>query len=199
MTKIRNVLIIEDDSKVRTDIKRAFRVDDEFEFAVTGVATVEEANRIMREEKKRFDLLVIDWRLEHVKDGGLKILLEGKKYFPKIKIVYTAYATIENCVKAVKSGADDYIDKSQSDSLEKLRDSAKEKLRARQFEEHEPDSEWLNEHLVELKEKYYGELIAFIEGKVVDHASTEQELIEKVKKKYPDKEPFIMFAPVEVI
>lgn len=197
-SKPRRVLIIEDDPKVREEIKRAFTMDDEFVFEVTESATVEKATKIL-EKERRFDLLVIDWRMMPVEDGGLKLLNVGKGYFPKIKIVYTAYATLEDCVRAMKAGADDYIDKNQPGSLEKLLESAKEKLRARKFEDHGPDSEWLSEHIEELREKYHGELIAFIDGKVVGHAPTERKLREEVKKKYPDEEPFIMFAPVEVI
>ncbi|MBW2570096.1 MAG: response regulator [Deltaproteobacteria bacterium] len=199
MAKQRKVLIIEDKKRVREDLQRMFRMDDEFEFEVTGVETVEEAETVLKNEERRFDLVVIDWRLEPLKDGGLKILEDLKSYLPKIKIVYTAYATIEACVKAIKAGADDYIDKNQPGSMEKLLNSAKEKLRQRSDEEHEPDSEWLATHLDNLREKYYGEIIAFIDGKVVGHAKTKKELIEKIKINYPDEKPFIMFAPVEVI
>lgn len=198
MEKSRRVLIIEDDPTARKDIERAFTMDEEFNFKVTGVATVEEATKVLKKEERRFDLVVIDWILEPEKEGGLKILESLKIYLPKIKIVYTAYATLEDCVKAIKAGAADYIDKNQPDSLKKLLESAKEKLKTWKFEEHEPDRQWLNEHLEELRAKYHGELIAFIEGKVVAHARTERQLRDKVKKRYPDEEPFIMFAPVEI-
>ncbi|MCP4349853.1 MAG: response regulator [Desulfobacterales bacterium] len=199
MAKPRKVLIIEDKQKASEEMERMFTMDEEFEFIVTKVPTVEDAIMILKNEEKRFDLVVIDWQLGPVKDGGLKILEDLKIYLPKIKIVFTAYAIIEDCVKAMKAGADDYIDKNQSGSLEKLLNSAKEKLRLRKYEEHEPESEWLAEHFFELREKYYGELIAFIDGKLVGHASTKRELLEKVKKNYPDEKPFIMVAPVEVI
>lgn len=196
MTRSIRVLIIEDDQNAREEIGRALSVDDKFNFEVTGVSTVEEAIEILKNER-RFDLLVIDWRLDR-EEGGLELLNVGKEYFPKIKIVYTAYASIEDCVKAMRAGADDYIDKNQPGALEKLLGSAKELLRARRSDEHEPDSQWITEHLEELMD-YHGELIAFIDGGMVDHASTRRELIEKVKNRYPDEEPFIMFAPAEVI
>jgi len=198
MAKPRKVLIIEDELRARQAIARAFTMDEEFKFEVTGVATVEEATDILKKAERRFDLLVIDWKLDPEGEGGLRLLEAGKIYLPKIKIIYTAYATLEDCVKAMKAGADDYIDKNQPDSLKKLLESAKEEIKAWEFEEHEPDPQWLNEHLEELRAKYHGELIAFIDGKVVAHAPTKRELLKKVKEKYPDEEPFIMFAPVEV-
>ena len=200
MTKPMRVLIIEDDQNAREEIGRALSVDGEFNFEVTGASTVEEATEILKRER-RFDLVLIDWRLDR-EEGGSEILdmMQEKisPYFPKIKIVYTGYASMAGCVKAMRAGADDYIDKNQPGALEKLLGSAKELLRARRFDEHEPDSRWIAEHLEELMD-YHGELIAFIDGEVVDHASTRRELTEKVKKRYPDEEPFIMFAPAEVI
>ncbi|MFH0773869.1 MAG: response regulator [bacterium] len=201
MVKPRKVLIVEDDQKAREEIKRAFRMDEEFEFEVSEAATVEEATEILKKER-RFDVVVIDWRLESLEDGGLEVLdlmNKIKVYFPKIKIVYTAYATLENCVKAMKAGADDYIDKNQVGSLKKLLESAKEKLRARKFDDNEPDNEWLSEHFEELNDKYYGEILAFIDSKVVGHAKTKRKLMEEVKKQYPDEEPFIMYAPMEAV
>ncbi|MCP4137915.1 MAG: response regulator [bacterium] len=196
MARLKKVLIIEDDPIPRNDIKRVFTMDEEFDFQVYESVSFEEAKKIS-EEKRRFDLLVIDWRLASEENGGLDALKNLKIFFPKIKIVYTAHATLENCVKAMKAGANNYIDKTQPGSLEKLLESAKEELRARKFDDNEPDNEWLNEHLEELSEKYSGELIAFIDGQVVDHGKSKQKLIEKVKEKYPDDEPYIMFAPVE--
>lgn len=196
MTKPMRVLIIEDDLNAREEIGRALSMDDEFEFVVTGVSTVNEAIEILKKER-RFDLLVIDWRLDP-EGGGLKLLNEGKEYFPKIKIIFTAYDSIEDCVKAMRAGADDYITKNQPGALDMLLGSAKKLLRARRSDEHEPDSQWIAEHLEGLMD-YHGELIAFIDGEVVDHAPTRRKLIEKVKKIYPDEEPFIMFAPAEAI
>lgn len=198
MAKPKKVLIVDNDLKVSEKIKRAFDMDDEFTFEVTAVATEDKALEILKREG-RFDLVIIDWGLEPIENGGMKILESLKTYLPKIKIIYTTYATLEDCVKAMKAGADDYIDRNQPEALKKLLDSAKEKLKARKFEEHEPDSRWLAEHIEELMDKYHGDLIAFIDGKVVGHAPTRRELMERVKKSYPDEEPFIMFAPMEVI
>jgi len=198
VTKPKKVFIIGSNLKTSEKIERAFNMDNEFTFEVTAVATEDEATEILKREG-RFDIVIIDWRLGPIENGVLKMLESFKTYLPKIKIVYTAHATLEDCVKAMKAGADDYIDKNQQGALNKLLDSAKEKLKARKFEEHEPDNRWLAEHIEELMDKYHGDLIAFIDGKVVDHAPTRRKLIERVKKNYPDEEPFIMFAPVEVI
>ena len=48
-------------------------------------------------------------------------------------------------------------------------------------------------------DQYSGELIAFIDGEVIDHAPTMKKLKDKVKKAHPNEEPYIMFAPMEVI
>lgn len=197
-TKERRVLVIEDEKKVREDIERAFTMDGEFSFKpVIGVASVEEAIKVL-EKEKRFDLLIIDWKLKDGKEGVEILKKRLQVFLPKIKIVFTAYASISDCVRAIRAGADDYIDKNQEDNLKKLLDAAKERLRERKYEENEPDDQWLEAHFDELYDNYYGELLAFIDGELIDHAKTERELREKVKQKYPDKEPFIMFAPMRV-
>jgi DNA-binding NtrC family response regulator len=173
--------------------------DIDFSFEIKTAESVEEAIDVLKDEERRFDVVIIDWRLAESKTelevlDGLKAL---RPHFPKIKIVYTAYPSIENCVKAIKAGADDYIDKTEPGSLDRLIDSIKRELFARKHEDNEPDREWVDEHFDELRERYYGELIAFIDGKVVDHGKNRKELEKRVMEKYGEK-PYIMFAPVEV-
>jgi DNA-binding NtrC family response regulator len=198
MKKSKKVLIIEDELKARKTIERALMDDADYDFTIKGAASVKEAAETIKKDDRRFDVVVIDWRLGQEKEGGLKVLEGIKAFFPKIKIVFTAYATIENCVKAMKAGADDYIDKNQPGSLQKLIDSIKAELAAYKFEENEPDPNWLDEHFDELKEKYSGQVLAFINGELVAVAPTQKSLLEKLKKEYGEVRPYIMYAPVEV-
>lgn len=57
-----------------------------------------------------YDVLLIDMKLKDM--DGMKILETVKKAKPEIYIiVITGYSTVENAVKAMKLGANDYISK----------------------------------------------------------------------------------------
>ncbi len=197
---IRRILIIDDEKIVRDELKRIFEVDELYNFVVETADSYKEAESILIKCEKRFDVVIIDWRFDpDESDGGKKILKELNKSLPKIKIVYTAYPTFDNCVFAMKSGANNYIDKNRPKSTKILLNAVKEELKKFTQDEHEPTSAWIAEHIEELQEKYTGELIAFINGKPVASSSKKKDLLEEVKKKYPNEKPFIMFKPMEVI
>lgn len=202
MAKERMVLVVDDKQGPRDEIARAFEMDEEFDFKVEKAASEKEAIEILKRQERRYDVVTIDWMFPSSKDGGLEVLnfLNNLKlYLPKVKIVYTAYPSIKNCVKAMKAGADNYIEKTDpTKSLKELLESVKEELRSRKSDENEPDPNWLKEHFDELMQKHRGELIAFIDGKLVGHASTKRKLLEELKERYPNEEPFIMFAPEQI-
>jgi len=57
-----------------------------------------------------YDVLLLDMKLKDM--DGMKILETVKKKKPKLHvIVMTGYSTVENTVKAMKLGANDYISK----------------------------------------------------------------------------------------
>ncbi len=196
----KKILFVEDTENFSKELERVFKNDNFFKEAeISIVATVDEAlekfqEQFKQENQSRFDLVVIDWHLMDKENGGLEVLSSSKPYCPKIKIVFTAHDSYENCVKAIKIGANDYIPKGKKGSIKKLIESAKQLLQARKYEKHEPESQWLRENMDELIE-YKGELLAFIHGRIVAHAKSKNELLEKVKQSYPEEEPFIMYAP----
>lgn len=196
----RKVLIIDDEERVRERIRRTFEFDeDEFTFEVKDVGTIEEAEKILKYES-RYDLVIIDWRLKKEDSGYdvLKILEKLFTYFPILKIVYTAYPTYDNCVKAMNAGSNHYIDKNEKNSLEKLLNVSKELLRERKhIDKNVPDPKWLEDHYDELAEKYPYEFIAFIDGKMVGHAPTKKVLEIFLKDNYPDEVPYILIASRE--
>jgi DNA-binding NtrC family response regulator len=57
-----------------------------------------------------FDAVITDIRLP--KADGLKVLARAKEAQPSTKVILiTAYASVENAVKAIKDGAEDYVQK----------------------------------------------------------------------------------------
>ncbi|WP_457552983.1 response regulator [Desulfobacula sp.] len=60
--------------------------------------------------KDPYDVLLLDMKLKDM--DGMEILKRVKKAKPKLYvIVITGYSTVENAVKAMKLGANDYISK----------------------------------------------------------------------------------------
>ena len=189
---------------MREAIKITFEKDREYKFETYEAATEDDAKEILKNSARRFDVVIIDLDLQgwgYNLEGGFKILdiLNSLNiYMPKIKIVFSVYIAIENVVRAMKAGADNFIDKRQSGSIDKLLEAVKEELRARRSDENEPDDEYLQQHFDEWAEEYHGELLAFIDGKLVDHSKSKKELLQKVKEKHPHEEPYIMYAPIHM-
>jgi len=204
MKKTKKVLIVDDEEPVREAIKMVFKYDKEYDFETYEAATEEKAKAILENSARRFDVVIIDLSLkggaENVEGGFevLKILNRLKIYMPKIKVVFSGFLTYELVVRAMKAGADNVINKKQPGSIDKLLEAVKEELRARRSDENEPDDEYLQKHFDEWAENFHGELLAFIDGKLVYHSKSKKELLQKVKEKHPDEEPYIMYAPVRM-
>lgn len=102
-----HVLLVEDDPGHAGLIRRAFRSRPErVELTVAG--TVREAHRCLDQFSP--DLLIVDYRLP---DGeGLELLSGDKELLPFPVIVMTACGNEQAAVKAMKTGALDYVVKS---------------------------------------------------------------------------------------
>ncbi len=54
-----------------------------------------------------------------------------------------------------------------------------------QLEKFERDTDWINRHYDELKEKYPFEFVAVLDEEVIDHSKSIEELRERLKTEYP--------------
>jgi len=76
--------------------------------AVTVVADGEQALQALKSDS--YDCVITDIRLP--KADGLKVLRATKELQPSSRVILiTAYASVEDAVKAIKEGAEDYIQK----------------------------------------------------------------------------------------
>ncbi|MGD2248480.1 MAG: DUF5678 domain-containing protein [Candidatus Methanofastidiosia archaeon] len=57
-------------------------------------------------------------------------------------------------------------------------------------------TEWLS-HMDELMEKYPGQYLALIDGKIASSGDSEFEAYRNAKKEYPDKKVLLVYIPTE--
>jgi DNA-binding response OmpR family regulator len=102
---MKNILIIEDDSKMREGLAELLKEEGyKVESAENGKKGID---KLMG---KDFDVVLTDLIMPVM--GGMDVLRETKRMRPATHVIFiTAYATIENAVEAMKSGASDYITK----------------------------------------------------------------------------------------
>src|SRR5262245_12716177 len=100
-----NVLIIDDEEKIRLLLSRIIKLEG---FAVWDAGTFKAGSQVL--EKQTIDILLCDVRLP---DGnGVELVDLLKKKYPQLQIIIlTAYGNIADGVRAMKSGAFDYITK----------------------------------------------------------------------------------------
>jgi CheY-like chemotaxis protein len=165
----------------------------EIETAITIPEAEDKISRL-KIKKQFYDIMVIDMKMGSSDEEGLKIF---DMQLSCIKIVLTALPSIENCVKCLKAGAFDYIEKNsqQYNPYEKLKFSMKEGLEERLKKPFDPFMRWLNKNLAEFIEQYSGEHIAVIDEIVVEHDLRYEAFMERVKKNYPFFIPTIATVP----
>lgn len=192
MSGKRKVLIIDDDMGMRRALQRIFEMED------YDVVTKENSDEAIDALKKAFfDLIVIDMRLYQVERGGLRIVRQVLNWSASaIPIIYTAHPSYPDCVRAMRLGAWDYIEKNATDSLQTVLASARQGLEEK-LSRPSADERWFQENLQELQDKFGGEVVAVIDGQVVDHAGSYERLMERVKMRKMD-EKLPLFALVTV-
>ncbi len=100
-----NILVVEDDPKIREGLVELLESDgNRVDSAVNGQDGIDAVL------KKEYDVVLTDLVMPII--GGMDVLKEVKKKSSNTRvIIITAYATIENAVEAIKSGASEYITK----------------------------------------------------------------------------------------
>ncbi len=102
---MKNILIIEDEKEIREGLAELL------EGAGFSVESAENGQQGLEKiGKKDFDVVVTDLIMPVV--GGMEVLRETKRIKPHTCVILiTAFATVDNAVEAMKSGASDYITK----------------------------------------------------------------------------------------
>jgi len=122
-----SILIVDDESGVRSSLQGI--LEDEG-YAVEAVESAEECLEAL--ESRRYDLLLLDVWLP--KMDGLEALSRARTLDPELPVVViSGHGNIETAVKAVRMGAQDFVEKPLS--LEKTLLVVKNALRRRRLED----------------------------------------------------------------
>ena len=100
------LLVVDDEKNIRLTLTTLF------ESAGHQVTTAENAQQALDflARDGDFDLVLSDYRMAEL--NGLELLQQIKHESPALPVILmTAYATVENAVAALKSGATDYVTK----------------------------------------------------------------------------------------
>ena len=99
------ILVIDDEDIVRMSCSRTLRPEGfEVSLAKNGVEGLKMASENM------FDLVLTDLKMPDM--DGIEVLRSIKEKWPKTEvIIVTGYQTVDTAVKAIKLGANNYIEK----------------------------------------------------------------------------------------
>lgn len=99
------ILIVDDEKSIRDSTRFALEAENHYVEAVDNGEVA-----LLRLKEEEFDLVILDLRLGD--EDGLDVLKQINKRFPHIAVVlFTAHATIGTAVKAIQTGAMDYLEK----------------------------------------------------------------------------------------
>jgi DNA-binding NtrC family response regulator len=100
-----SVLIVDDEAGIRESLQTLLELEG---FAIETAATGEEG--LQRVGENPFDLVLLDLTLPG--RNGMDVLAEIRSHDPNLPvIVITAYGTVENAVRAMQSGATNFVQK----------------------------------------------------------------------------------------
>jgi len=133
MTEKKSVLIIDDEPNIRTLLTRILSLED---CDVTSFETAKEGIDVV--DRNFFHVALVDVLLPDM--NGIDLIRILRERSPETEvIVITAFATIQDGVKAIKNGAYDYIEKGKDEDeiIQKVKNAAEKvslKLRVKQLE-----------------------------------------------------------------
>jgi len=102
---VAKILIVEDEDSIRSSIRQSLELDGHTAFEARCIADAWSATRTTE-----FDVVITDVNL--IGESGIDLIGRLREDgYEGVIIVVTAYGTIDNAVKAIKKGADEYLQK----------------------------------------------------------------------------------------
>jgi len=113
---MKHIMIVDDDKRVNNNLKHILSKKG---YNITSVYNSSDAINLLK--TSQYDLIITDMSIDNDEEAGLLILEKTKSISPLTNIIVnTAFASIQNAVKAIKNGAYEYIEKESESAIEDL-------------------------------------------------------------------------------
>ena len=177
-----HLLVIEDRADNLNELLTWLREDFGYQEIVTATTTSEALEKLA----SPFDVVISDMRMYDEVDAGFTILDWVQQHnLSSVVIIFTANESLEDCHRAWKSKAWDYISKNPptGNAFDTLNDSIQEAIAYLNRWGNLPNQQWLEENQQDLEAKYWGQYIAIANQVVIESADTETELFTKLEER----------------
>jgi CheY-like chemotaxis protein len=154
------------------------------EFGYCEINTAINAKDAEEKLKNPCDVIIADMRMERY-DSGFEVLdFVKKNNLSTVVIILTANETFEDCRRAFRAGAWDYISKNMKGScFETLDASIQDAIAYLNRWGNRPNQQWFEKNRQVLENDYWGQWIAIINQSVIEVADTENELIARLEER----------------
>ncbi len=196
------VLVVDDQPEVLEPLGTIISNAADIDGSPYDVVTMSDhAAAVRRLDLERFDIVVVDMRTDARTDEGMDLVRELAER-SAVTIVYTAYASLPDCVRAMRAGAWDYQSKipdDGSDAYDNLLHSMAAGCRNRREQPDlgrpDPRVRWAHEHLERLVEGHAGRFVAILDGEVVEVGDSYDEVWARVSEQPFLVRPFVFAVP----
>jgi CheY-like chemotaxis protein len=177
-----HLLVIEDRADNLNELLTWLREDFGYQEIVTATTTSEALEKLA----SPFDVVISDMRMYDEADAGFTILDWVQQHnLSSVVIIFTANESLEDCYRAWKSKAWDYISKNPptGNAFDTLNDSIQEAIAYLNRWGNLSNQQWFEENQNDLEAKYWGQYIAIANQVVIESADTEEELYQRLEER----------------
>ncbi|MEM7536381.1 MAG: response regulator [Chloroflexota bacterium] len=169
------ILVADDDKDVIEEIQDWLKIYGYQEVQIARSAS--ECIQILGNDDDHFDVIIADMRMEH-SDSGFAILEHVKQEtITSAVVIFTANDTTQDCRRAFRGGAWDYISKNWPGNMfDLLHQSMQDALAYYTRWSHRDNEVWIRENREELRIEHAGKYIAVLNQSVLEIATSHTEI-----------------------
>ncbi|MDM8548470.1 response regulator [Desulfobacterales bacterium HSG2] len=173
-----HLLLVEDEQKYLNELIEWLKI-----FGYKHITSARSAKEAREKLDRPVDIIIADMRME-TDDSGFAVVDEVKRRgLSSVVIILTYNDTVDDCRKAFKMGAWDYIRKDMPGNVfEVLHQSVQEAVTYLNRWGNVKDERWIDENMDVLLEDYSGQYVAVINNKVIGTADSREELEKQISE-----------------
>jgi CheY-like chemotaxis protein len=167
-----HLLLVDDNRKYLSELTEWLKI-----FKYKHITLARSAKEAYEKFNHPFDIIIADMVMEQG-DSGFGVIDEVKRRnLSSVVIILTANETVDDCRKAFKMGAWDYIKKNMRGNVfEELDKSIQAAITYFNRWGNVQDKRWIKDNITFLSENYLNQYVAVINNKVIGSADTREEL-----------------------